>query len=238
MTVEPNGVPGLRGSRVQILEETIKWVHRRVARALPDETWIRQRFLRRTLGEVVHDGFTLANASCIDRTLVTTAILARHSVDSFIIVSNWPSGRLHLTIELEREDGSWVWADYGSNESRLFEGRFWYARVPGNVPQLARMRSPRYTPAIWDSRPPMRFLNGMGVAIAPRFDRFERSLIQRRLEWQSPVFNLRDRLVRRPEDSEYAHRWRDYKVVQLGELGVDFLDLHFMHLYLEHDERS
>jgi hypothetical protein len=235
--VTPADVPAFPGSRLEVLEQAMEWVHRRVVRRLPDEEWIRSRFLRRTVAEVLADGYTLAYAPCVDRTLLTQAVLGRHEVDSYVIVHNSPTGLWHLVMELQLENGRWVFADYGTRESRLYEGRYRFARAQQEPPRLLRMRAPKYSPAIWDARPPLRFLAGMSVSLPTRFGWFISDLGSYRAGATASDYSLSDRLVRDPDQSVYGPLWRAHPVVSVDSPDVDCVDMSSIHLFLEQRAR-
>jgi hypothetical protein len=228
-------IPDLTGDRLEILEQAMQWVHRRVVRNLPDEDWIWHRFLRRTVAEVLADGYTLAYNPCVDRTLLTQAILGAHGIDSYVILHDSATGLWHLVMELQREDGSWVFADYGTRESRLYPGRYRYALAQQKPSRLMRMRAPKYGPQIWDSRPPLRLLAGMKADLARRFARFAADLYRYQDELAAEKFSLEDRLIRDPDQSVYGPVWRAHPVVSLGTPAVDCVDMPDVHLFLEWD---
>jgi hypothetical protein len=232
--VTPADVPRFAGSRLEVLEQTMEWVHRRVVRRLPDENWIRSRFLRRTIAEVLADGYTLAYAPCVDRTLLTHAVLGGHGVDSYVILHDSASGLWHLVMELELEDGSWVFADYGTRESRLYEGRYRFARAQKRPPRLLRMMAPKYSTDIWNARPPLRFLAGMRVDLPRRFGQFVADLGTYRAQAAAEEYSLDDRLVRDPDQSVYGPLWRAHPVVSVGSPSVYCVDMPGIHLFLEH----
>lgn len=230
----PADVPTFSGSRLGVLEQTMEWVHWRVVRRLTDEDWIRSRFLRRTVAEVLADGYTLAFAPCVDRTLLTQAVLGGHDIDSYVILHDSPSGLWHLVMELELEDGNWVFADYGTRESRLYEGRYRFARVQKKPPRLLRMMAPKYSPEIWDARPPLRFLAGMRVDLPRRFGQFITDLGRYQVEMAAEEYSLNDRLVRDPDQSVYGPLWRAHPVVSVDSPDVDCVDMSGIHLFLQH----
>lgn len=229
----PPDVPAFSGPRAEILGLTMEWVHENVRRSLPDPTWIRERFLRRTIAEVVTDGFTLAYAPCVDRSLVTAAILGEHGIEMYVVLHDAPNGTWHLIMEVPLEDGSWLWGDYGTHESRLYPGRYRYGQLEDRIPRLLRMKGPKPGPRAWDSRPPLRFLAGMGVDLGGRFGRFTGELQGYRDSVDTEAFSLTDTLIRNPDDSIYAEVWRTRKVVAVGDPEVNCVDLSPIHLYLE-----
>ena len=229
----PADVPKFSGSRLEILEGTMHWVHRRVARGLPDGDWLHSRFLRRTLAEVLADGHTLAYAPCVDRTLVTFAVLGEHAVDSYVILRVSQADLWHLVIELELEDGSWVFADYGTRESRLYPGRYRFARGQKRPPRLLRMMAPKCGQDIWDARPPLRFLTGMSADLPRRFSEFAADLERYRREMAAGQYDLGDRLIREPGQSVYGDLWRTRPVVSIDSPDVDCVDMPGIHLFLE-----
>ena len=230
----PKDLPSFGGPRLTMLEALMGWVHAKVVRTLPDEAWIRQKFLRRSIREVLDDGFTLAYAPCVDRTLVTSAVLGTLGIEPYIILHDGINGTWHLILEVQAEDGSWIWADYGNRESRLFEGRYRYAELrDGFTSRLVRLKGPRFSDSIWDGRPPLRFLAGAGVDLRAHFKRFDRELLSYRRELEGREYSLVDHLVRAPEDSVFAEAWRTRKLIRLGDPGVHFADLSSVHLYLD-----
>ncbi len=231
-------VPTFTGSRLEVLEQTMAWVHRRVVRRLPGEDWITRRFLRRTVAEVLADGYTLAYNPCVDRTLLTQAVLGAHDIDSYVILHDSASGLWHLAMELEMEDGSWVFADYGTRESRLYEGRYRFARAQKKPPRLLRMMAPKYSPEIWDARPPLRFLAGMKVDLGRRFGQFVADLDRYQDEMSVEKYSLDDRLVRDPDQSVYGALWRSRPVVSVGSPDVECVDMSDVHLFLERGARQ
>jgi hypothetical protein len=227
-------LPAFEGTRLEIVEQTIEWVHLSVARALPSEEWIRARFLRRTIGEIITDGFTLAYMPCLERTLVTMAMLGRHGIECNLLLEEFPGCVWHFAIEVEREDGSWVFADYQNRESRLIDGRYRYALVPESIPRFMRIRGPKFSPDIWNARPPLRMLASMGVSLSMRYDRF----CQLRDSYQAQVlageYSLGDRLVRDPADSMWAELWANYPILEARQSDGRYADFPDVRLYLEH----
>ncbi len=211
------------------------WVHSHVVRRLPDEVWIRTRFLRRTIGEIIEDGFTLAYAPCVDRSLTTMAILGFAGVESYVVFHDAPSGIGHLVMEVQLEDGSWMWCDYLARESRLYDGRYRFGQVPDNIPRLLRLKGPRYHAEIWDASPPLRLLASVGLDLGRRFARLEEALPKYQ-EWvHTDEFSLSDRLVRQPNQSVYADIWRARRVVTIDSVESNCIDLSDVHLVLQRE---
>jgi hypothetical protein len=230
---DPATLPAFAGARQAVLEQTVAWVHSHVVRALPDEEWIRQRFLQRTVGEIISDGFTLAYMPCLERCLVTAAILGHHGIDTYFVLHDQPGGLWHFAIELRLESGAWVWADYSSRESRLFDGPYRYFEKPDSIPRFMRIMGPRRSPDIWRSRPPLRFLAGIGVSLSSRYTRFCEMRESYLEKFRSGEYQLSDHLVRDPADSVYAADWVRYGALEVGQGNGAYADLTKIHLYLE-----
>jgi hypothetical protein len=226
-------LPRFSGSRLEVTEQIMMAVHELVARILPDEQWIREKYLRRSIGEILADGFTLAHGPCLDRTLVTAALLGAHGIYSYLLIQEMPSGRAHVIQEVQLEDGTWIWFDYAKDETRLISGRYRYARIPGREPRFIRIGAPKFSERIWRQRPHVGLIGGMAMSLSARCELFREAQADLVDQLRLGTFSVVDHVVRSPSDSVAADAWSRYPVVGADYDKERYTDLSNVALYLE-----
>ena len=121
-------MPALWGRSPDMVLSMIEWIHRSVRKIIPDEQWMRERYLRRTMLELLAEGTTFCWAPCPERTFVAASVLGLYGVPYRLVVherqvpgAGPPS--VHMAIELDL-DGKPYWFDFSRWESKFFAGTY------------------------------------------------------------------------------------------------------------------
>jgi len=142
----PADLPPVWGRASDVVLYLIEWVHQRVRKIVPDERWLRERYMRRSVLEMLAEGTTLCIGPCPERTLVAAAALSLRGMPYRIVVHERQilgggPPTVHFAIEID-DDGSPFWFDFGSWESRFYPGTYTYrANIERNI-MLRRFELP------------------------------------------------------------------------------------------------
>jgi hypothetical protein len=120
--------PALWGRERDMVLFLIEWVHRQVRKIAPDEKWLRERYMRRSVLEVLAEGTTFCWAPCPERTFVASSVLAAHGLRHRLVlherqVQGAGPPAAHMAIELEL-DGETHWFDFSRWESKFYAGAY------------------------------------------------------------------------------------------------------------------
>lgn len=144
------GLPALWGRTSDVVLQVIEWVHEHVRKIEPDEQWLRSRFLRRSVLEILDEGNTFCLGPCPERTLVASAALSLNDIEHELVlhereVPGTGPPIVHMAIELETEQGR-SWFDFGMWESKFFHGAYSFRADIERTIGVQRVRLP---PAEW-----------------------------------------------------------------------------------------
>lgn len=124
-------LPRFGGRPLDVLVSTVDFVHAAVRKELWTIDRVQQEFGRRTCVEILDDGTTFAYAPCPERTLVAAAIVLAHEMNPILVyherrVYGFGPSTAHFAIEVT-PDGVPYMFDFGTRESRLVAGAYYFA---------------------------------------------------------------------------------------------------------------
>jgi hypothetical protein len=142
----PVVLPALWGPTTSAVLYLMEWVHRHVRKIAPDETWLRTRYLKRTLLELLAEGTTFCLGPCPERTLVASAALSLSDIPHELVlherqVPGTGPPIVHMAIELDTEQGP-HWFDFGMWESKFFPGAYTFRKDIERTIGVQRVRLP------------------------------------------------------------------------------------------------
>jgi hypothetical protein len=134
----------------------MEWVQRGVGKIIPDEQWLRERYLQRSAAELLAEGTTFAWAPCPERTLVAVCALGLHGVPHRVVVHERqvPGAGppiTHMAIELDTDDGPF-WFDFSRQESKFCTGTYTFRADIERTIRVDRIDVP-FTPEMLALRP-------------------------------------------------------------------------------------
>ncbi|MFI1162849.1 hypothetical protein ACH4UM_04360 [Streptomyces sp. NPDC020801] len=123
-------IPTFCGSGVNILLSVVDLIHQSVPKTVWDMGRLRKVFGNRTVPMILADGDVMAFGPCPDRTLVASAVLQRHGIKPTIIyherrVPGFTPSTAHIAMEISLDGRTWM-MDFGSRETRLIEGEYYF----------------------------------------------------------------------------------------------------------------
>ena len=123
--------PFFCGTKLNVVLSLIDFIHQAVKKTVWPENRVRSTFARRTAAQVLADGDTLAFGPCPDRTLVALNVLRLHDINPSVVyherrVPGFGPSTAHLALEMDL-DGEPFFMDFGSRESRLMQGGYYYS---------------------------------------------------------------------------------------------------------------
>ncbi|MFD8982999.1 hypothetical protein [Streptomyces sp. NPDC059564] len=129
MTAEST-LPTFCGTGSGLLLSVVDLIHQNVPKSVWDMDRLRKSFGNRTVPMILADGDAMAFGPCPDRTLVATAVLGHHGIRPTIVyherrVPGFGPSTAHIAMEIELAHRTWM-MDFGSRESRLIEGGYYY----------------------------------------------------------------------------------------------------------------
>jgi hypothetical protein len=139
-------LPALWGRTSDAVLQLIEWVHEHVRKIEPDEQWLRSRYLRRSVLEILEEGNTFCLGPCPERTLVASAALSLNGIEHELVlhereVPGTGPPIVHMAIELETERGL-SWFDFGMWESKFFRGGYSFRADIERTIGVQRVRLP------------------------------------------------------------------------------------------------
>ncbi|MFH8748015.1 hypothetical protein ACH4GK_30795 [Streptomyces rimosus] len=203
-------VPALWGRPTDAVAHLMDWVHQHVRKALPDERWMRTRFLKRSVPDILAEGTTYCLRPCAERTLVAATVLSLHGFRHRIVTHERrlaglgpPSG--HLAIEFDTEHGPY-WFDFGTWESKFFAGTYTFRQEIGRTTAVKRVRSPFGQDTLHTAFCDLMPLLPSRVTAAD-LEQGKEWFIRKELPHARPR-HLSDRIVFSKEASRYTPRWQ------------------------------
>ncbi|GGK75449.1 hypothetical protein [Mangrovihabitans endophyticus] len=146
--LEPAGVvlPPMWGSVGDTVLSLIEWVHTHVRKVEADAAWLRTRYLRRSVLEILAEGTTFCLGPCPERTLVASAALSLYGVRHRIVlherhVHGTGPPLVHMAIEVETEYGLHH-VDFSMWETKYFRGEYRFRADIERTIGLTRIQLP------------------------------------------------------------------------------------------------
>jgi hypothetical protein len=123
-------IPTFCGTEANLLLSVVDFIHQSVPKTVWEAERLRKVFGNRTVPMILSDGDAMAFGPCPDRTLVATAVLQRHGVQSTVVyherrVPGFTPSTAHIAMEISLDGHSWM-MDFGSRETRLIEGEYYF----------------------------------------------------------------------------------------------------------------
>ncbi|CQR59583.1 hypothetical protein [Streptomyces leeuwenhoekii] len=123
-------IPTLCGTGANLLLSVVDLIHQSVPKTVWETERLRKVFGNRTVPMILADGDVMAFGPCPDRTLVASAVLQRHGIRPTIIyherrVPGFTPSTAHIAMEISVDGRTWM-MDFGSRESRLIEGEYYF----------------------------------------------------------------------------------------------------------------
>ncbi|MFI8341163.1 hypothetical protein ACIF8W_13910 [Streptomyces sp. NPDC085639] len=105
-------------------------IHQSVPKSVWDMQRLKESFGNRTVPMILADGDVMAFGPCPDRTLVASAVLRHHGIRPTIVyherrVPGFGPSTAHIAMEIDLGGRTWM-MDFGSRETRLIEGGYYY----------------------------------------------------------------------------------------------------------------
>jgi hypothetical protein len=152
----PVELPAVWGRTTDTVLYLIEWVHRRVRKITPDERWLRERYMRRSVLEVLAEGTTFGWAPCLERTFVASSALAKNGIPHrFVMHERQVPGAgpaaTHMAIELELDQGPY-WIDFSRWETKFCAGTYTFRKEIERTIKVERVELP-FGPALLSIRP-------------------------------------------------------------------------------------
>ncbi|MFE6905769.1 hypothetical protein [Streptomyces erythrochromogenes] len=113
-----------------LLLSVVDLIHQNVPKSVWDMGRLRESFGNRTVPMILADGDVMAFGPCPDRTLVASAVLRHHGIRPTIVyherrVPGFGPSTAHIAMEIDLAGRTWM-MDFGSRETRLIEGGYYY----------------------------------------------------------------------------------------------------------------
>ncbi|MFF3265056.1 hypothetical protein ACFYWO_38575 [Streptomyces sp. NPDC002932] len=113
-----------------LLLSVVDLIHQNVPKSVWDMERLRKSFGNRTVPMILADGDVMAFGPCPDRTLVASAVLRHHGIRPTIVyherrVPGFGPSTAHIAMEIVLAGRTWM-MDFGSRETRLIEGSYYY----------------------------------------------------------------------------------------------------------------
>ncbi|MET8679488.1 hypothetical protein ABZW18_18410 [Streptomyces sp. NPDC004647] len=108
----------------------VDFMHQSVVKTVWEADRLRNVFGRRNVFEILDDGDAMAFGPCPDRTLVACAIMNQHGIRPTVVyherrVPGFIPSTAHIAMEIT-VDGQDYMMDFGSRETRLVEGTYYF----------------------------------------------------------------------------------------------------------------
>jgi hypothetical protein len=142
----PIEVPALWGRSPDLVLHVIDWVHRHVRKIEPDGRWLRERYLRRTVLEVLAEGTTFCLGPCPERTLAASVVLSLNGIGHRLVaherqVPGTGPPLVHMALELDTDDGPY-WLDFAMWETKFCRGTYTFRKEIERTIGLQRVELP------------------------------------------------------------------------------------------------
>ncbi|MEU1626519.1 hypothetical protein ABZ746_14560 [Streptomyces sp. NPDC020096] len=139
-------LPALWGRSPDMVLHLIEWVHRRIRKIEPDERWLRERYLRRTVLEVLAEGTTFCLGPCPERTMAASVVLSMRGIGHRLVaherqVFGTGPPLVHLALELDTDDGP-HWLDFSMWETKFCRGTYTFRKDIERTIMLQRFDPP------------------------------------------------------------------------------------------------
>ncbi|MGW8375610.1 hypothetical protein [Streptomyces sp. ODS28] len=108
----------------------VDFIHQHVVKTVWDSDRLRNDFGNRNVHQILDDGDAMAFGPCPDRTLVACALMNRHGIHPMVVyherrVPGFIPSTAHIAMEMT-VDGQDYMMDFGSRETRLVEGGYYF----------------------------------------------------------------------------------------------------------------
>nr|BBG91912.1 hypothetical protein [Streptomyces sp.] len=125
-------LPTFCTSGSNILMSVVDFMHQSVVKTVWNGDRIRTTFGNRNVSQILADGDVMAFGPCPDRTLVACAIMNHHGIRPTVVyherrVPGFIPSTAHIAMEI-RVDGQDYMMDFGSRETRLVEGPYYFSK--------------------------------------------------------------------------------------------------------------
>ncbi|MEU6394518.1 hypothetical protein [Streptomyces sp. NPDC046939] len=152
----PVVLPALWGRTTDLVVHLIEWVQHRVRKIAPDERWLRERYMHRSVLEVLAEGTTFCWAPCPERTFVASAVLNQHEVPHRLVLherqvpgAGPPSTHMAVELDIARQT---YWFDFSRWESKFCTGPYAFRADIERTIRVQRIELP-FGPELLGVRP-------------------------------------------------------------------------------------
>jgi hypothetical protein len=146
----PEQLPVFFGDDLTRIHDVIEWVHAAVRKTHWEPERVRDRYLRRSLAEILSDGDTLVVGPCPDRTAIATVLLHHHEIPFELVIherqiAGYGPPTVHMALEFDTPEGG-HWCDFGFRETRFMAGRYDFDQSIEETIQITRFASADFDP--------------------------------------------------------------------------------------------
>ncbi|MGW8375225.1 hypothetical protein [Streptomyces sp. ODS28] len=142
----PVRMPALWGRSTDMVLGLIDWVHAHVRKVEPDEQWLKERYVRRSVLEILAEGTTFCLGPCPERTVVASAVLSLNGVGHRLVaherhVPGTGPPIVHMALELDLDEGPF-WLDFTMWETKFIPGAYTFRKDIERTIGLTRIQLP------------------------------------------------------------------------------------------------